>query len=233
MAKTTLQLQLPWEDRWNQPEPDILLEPLTDPQAKPFGEIMKRLSELDGIEMEMSWQGISWKWSYVYRCPGAADKHSGLEQFAYMVPRPGSVIVCIPLTSEFIQALPFRRLNRYIRDGIRVAKCAVDIHWATWTPMAMTEVEHLYDLIKRKHRFINGDDRRKKKSTPAKAKKSDQAATEQPEKKTIKKKKTVSKKVTKKVTKKKTTKTTKATKAVAPKKKTTKKTSSSRSKKKK
>jgi hypothetical protein len=47
-----------------------------------------------------------------------------------------------------------RRLNRYIRDSIRLAKRAVDLYWATWTPTAMTEVEHLVDLVKRKRKAL-------------------------------------------------------------------------------
>lgn len=184
MAKKSYQAPLPWEDRWNQPDLETLLKPIRDPQIKPFRELMQRLADTEGVAMQLQWQGISWKWSFVYRSEEGAAKHPGLEQFAYLVPRPAGVIVCIPLTTEFIQALPFRRLNRYIRDGVRVAKCAVDIHWAQWTPMAMTEVEHLHDLIKRKSRFIRGEDRRKNKpakdAAPAKAEEPATSVEEKP-----------------------------------------------------
>lgn len=252
MAKKTYQAQLPWEDRWNEPEVQSLLSQLRDPQVKPFKELLKRLDETEGIERELSWQGISWKWSFVYRIQGGQTPKSGLEEFAYLVPRPGSVAICIPLTSDMIAALPFRRLNRYIRDGIRVAKCAVDIHWATWTPMAMTEVEHLHDLIKRKHRFLFGDDRKKKaeeaetgktKKKTSKSKAQAKPAAEASKK--TKKKATATKKTeaSKKKAAAKSTKTTKkskvskkskpaATTKTTSKKTTTKKSSSRRTKKK-
>jgi hypothetical protein len=63
-------------------------------------------------------------------------------------------VICIPLRPETVEKLPLKRLNRYIRDGIRLAKRAVDIYWAVWTPSAVTETEHLMDLIKRRHKLI-------------------------------------------------------------------------------
>ena len=67
----------------------------------------------------------------------------------------------IPLSDGLIDHMPFRRLNRYIRDAIKSGKMAVDIVWPTWSPAAGTELEHLMDLCKRKIRFLTGDERLK------------------------------------------------------------------------
>lgn len=250
MAKTkTFQPLMPWEDRWQQPNVESLLKPIKDPQIKPFRALMERLEAFEHVHHDLQWQGLSWKWTFVYNhgIAESQDKHAGLKQFAYLVPRPGSVMICVPLTTEFIYALPMRRLNRYIRDGIRVAKCAVNIHWATWTPMAMTEVEHLHDLLKRKDRFITGESAQKQKAaeqaeeksatTSASTKKSSTKATDKKTSSKSSKKSSSKKSSTSKADSKKTSKKAKTTKKSTGSSKTTKKSksssSSSRSKKKK
>jgi hypothetical protein len=86
---------------------------------------------------------------------GTADATATQEALTvcYLVPRLEGPLVCVPLSEQTIADLPFARLARFIKDGIRVAKCAVTIHWATWTPNNQTEVGLLMDLLKRCHKL--------------------------------------------------------------------------------
>ena len=86
---------------------------------------------------------------------GTADAAAMQEALTvgYLGPRLEGPLVCLPLSEQTIAALPFARLTRFIKDGIRVAKCAVTIHWATWTPNNQTEVGLLMDLLKRCHKL--------------------------------------------------------------------------------
>lgn len=86
---------------------------------------------------------------------GTADATAMQEALTvcYLVPRLEGPLVCVPLSEQIIADLPFARLSRFIKDGIRVAKCAVSIHWATWTPNNQTEVGLLMDLLKRCHKL--------------------------------------------------------------------------------
>jgi hypothetical protein len=77
------------------------------------------------------------------------------EALCYLVPDSLMPLVCIPLRSQVIEHLPLKRLSKYIRDGIAVAKCAVAIHWAIWSPAGDSDVGLLMDLVKRKHTIIN------------------------------------------------------------------------------
>ena len=73
----------------------------------------------------------------------------GAEKLAFLVPNPEQPVLWVPLTQEIIDQLPIRRLNRYIREGIREAQCAVETHWCKWVPSALTEADYLTDLSRR------------------------------------------------------------------------------------
>jgi hypothetical protein len=143
-----------WEDRWNPPTFEQLMAPQKEQHQNLLHELLNRLEGFDGVSRDIIWWGDSWKWTLQFNLDTPDGPTS--EPMAYFVPNPESPIFCVPLREELIAQLPMKRLNRYIRDGIRGAKCAVQIHWAKWTPTAMTEVEHLTDLIKRKHKLLTG-----------------------------------------------------------------------------
>ncbi len=143
-----------WEDRWNQPTFEQLMAPQKEQHLNLLNTLLERLEAYDGVTKEIIWWGDSWKWTIQYNLQ--TPEGPTTEPMAYFVPNPESPVFCLPMREELIAQLPMKRLNRYIRDGIRGAKCAVQIHWAKWSPTAMTEVEHLTDLIKRKHKILTG-----------------------------------------------------------------------------
>jgi hypothetical protein len=61
-------------------------------------------------------------------------------------------MVCVPLSDAVLNDLPIARLGKVVRDGIKMAKCAVTIHWATWTPTSQAEALQIIDLLKRRHK---------------------------------------------------------------------------------
>ncbi|HEX7009396.1 MAG TPA: hypothetical protein VF184_05410, partial [Phycisphaeraceae bacterium] len=80
-----------------------------------------------------------------------------MDKLVYIVPNPATPLVSVPLRSDSYQVLSNKRLSKYVRDGLRSAKCAVELHWATWTPTSASDVEGLVDLVKRKYKlYLNG-----------------------------------------------------------------------------
>lgn len=79
-----------------------------------------------------------------------AEPATGL---CYLVPDANMPLLCIPMTDGFIEALPEKRLRKFIKEGIRSAKCAVQIRWATWSPSSDLETSMLTDLLRRKYDF--------------------------------------------------------------------------------
>lgn len=167
MSPNVLSTRLPWQDRWTQPTLLQLLEPLKIQHRRLFEQLMAELADFDQVDQVILWYGSAWNWTIQYQLHDEAlspaaiaaasnDPADDPKTLVYLVPRVETPIICIPLSDQIIQQLPMKRLNRFIRDGIKNAKCAVAIHWATWTPNSKAEVGFLADLLKRKCKLIMG-----------------------------------------------------------------------------
>lgn len=152
MTTPTYELTSPWEDRWVKPEVEQLLKPLDEQRRKVVDILLDQIGAYPGVHQTLIWHGTAWRWTLQLSLYDNDGKL--IETLAYLVPNPESPVLCIPMRPQMVDKLPLKRLNRYIRDGIRVAKRAVDVYWATWTPTAVTETEHLMDLIKRRHKIL-------------------------------------------------------------------------------
>jgi len=155
MTKATLPKRAAWEDRWSEPTAETLLASLKDPVQNAMQWLLEQTHQLAGIEQQVRWYGTAWKWTIELTFTDAEGEDLGV--LAYIVPNPELPVVSIPLTQAVVDELPMRRLNKYIREGIRSAKCAVELHWANWTPTSKSDAEHLHDLLKRKHRMRRGE----------------------------------------------------------------------------
>lgn len=151
MSRPAAAKRLPWQDRWTEPTLAQLLHPIEETRRKAVDNLIAAFEGFEGVERSIIWYGTSWKWTIEFTLALGGDEG---EVMAYIVPSPMAPVICIPLEDAVISKLPIRRLNRYIRDGIRGSKCAVETHWALWTPSNGVEVEHLVDLFKRKHKLL-------------------------------------------------------------------------------
>ena len=122
--------------------------------------LIERIEGYEGVSKQLLWHGESWKWCWQFDLELANGQTTNM---AYLVPNPEMPLLCITLSDALVDQLPMRRLNRYIRDGIRnaKAKCAVEVHWSTWVPTAMTEAEQLLDLVKRKYKLLTTSPKKK------------------------------------------------------------------------
>ena len=159
--KSLYPVQTPWENRWEQPTLEQLIAGIEDPRRETFQSVIAGLESYDFFEANITWGGDGWKWTYELSIPGVHTP-GPLEPnaFIYIVfdPReePYRPQIYLPLSDELIAKLPFKKLNRYIRDGIKGSKLANEIVWTQWSPGAQTEVEHLMDLCKRKIAHLKG-----------------------------------------------------------------------------
>jgi len=152
--QTATKTRLPWEDRWSEPELNQLVKPIDDQPRRAFSTLISNIDGLERVGRALTWYGPAWKWTIEYQLLG--QNGEAVQVLAYLVPRNSGPLVCVPLTNNVIGHLPMRRLNKFFRNGIRSAKCAVEIQWAVWNLSASTEVIHLMDLIKRKHKILLG-----------------------------------------------------------------------------
>ncbi len=181
IPKPGMPLQPPpsvWTNRWAPPTDEQLLSNLTGNTENHVRNLIQRVEDAaPGIERKVIWHGMSWRWTIQFTSPSmlgfndASDQEEeeGRDLLYTIVPNPLEVLVVIPLRPEHLEHLPIRRLNRYIRDGIRNAKWAVDLRWVKWIPTANTEVEHLLDLLKRKAKIGTGDSPSQRRARSEKA----------------------------------------------------------------
>ena len=74
--------------------------------------------------------------------------------FAYIIPDPGKLQICVPLVVPMVQVLPLRRLKKYIRDGIVYSKFVGGVYWPTWELSVKSHLDDIMDLCQRKHKYI-------------------------------------------------------------------------------
>ncbi len=155
MSSMTLSSRLPWTDRWSKPSRDQLLAPLAENHRRAFKKLIDRLEAFDDLECDIVWFGPSWKWTLQYTfappTPAKTARPQEPQTMCYLVPATTGPLLCVPMTQGLIRKLPVHRFRKYVKDGITLAKCAVEIFWATWTAQNETETQLLIDLLKRKH----------------------------------------------------------------------------------
>ena len=152
MEHTKPDKRLNWEDRWSTPSLDQLLEPFQEDQRDLANSLIERIRLYDGVTECYKWYGTAWKWTVQFDVQDQKGKH--LDTLTFLVPDPACPLVCIPLTEPALNQLPMRRLSKFIREGIRGAKRAVEVYWAYWQPSNQTEIDGLLDLAKRKHKIL-------------------------------------------------------------------------------
>ena len=154
MSTNTLTRRLAWLDRWNQPTQDQLIEALKPHQQKNFTRIIDALKEYGNVQQNLIWYGASWKWTLHFHMGATQGDES--RTMCYIVPNTESPVLSLPFDVHFLASLPSRRLSKFVRDGLKSAKCAVNFHWASWTPGLDNEVTMLLDLLKRKYKYLTG-----------------------------------------------------------------------------
>lgn len=152
-AHATLHEPLAWADRWHEPEVPALVSMLKSHQQRNSEMFMSYLDENPKLHRRIVWYAGGWNWTIHYRYDDGQGTE--MDNFGFVVPNPEQPLFCIPLTSAMVEVIPLRRLSKFIRDGIRSAKCAVDLHWAMWTPGPESEANQLLDLLKRKIRLLD------------------------------------------------------------------------------
>jgi len=152
MGYSLKKTRLAWEDQFRMPS----LDELRNHYPKQLGNLISaardRLLEFDGVEEEIAWQGLPWRWTLTYRCPEDPTR-----AWAYLVPDPEKPKISMPLTQEMVAALPMRRLKKFVRDGVVFARRVENVYWATWEITNRAQLDEVLDLAKRKHQFINSN----------------------------------------------------------------------------
>jgi len=135
-----------WENRWLVPSPQTLLEALHSPHREVFLHMHEQLAAESGVHCSTVWYGPSWKWTIRFDVPAASGQREAL---CYIVPNTAAPKICVAWSDRVMGDLPIKRLNKFVRDGLETAKCAVQMHWAIWIPGNQSDAGHLLELFRK------------------------------------------------------------------------------------
>lgn len=147
----------PWADKFRQPSVQQLRASMNKDSAAIFDALRDRLSSVGELVETVAWQGVPWRWSIVYsaKLVGPArggGAGAGARPWAYLIPDPDSLQLCVTLTADQIQAMDVRRLKKWVRDGIVFARAVGGSCWPTYAITAKAQAEDVFELIERKAR---------------------------------------------------------------------------------
>src|ERR1017187_680262 len=97
--------RLAWNDRWTQPSLAALLPPLKSHHRRTLQYVIDTLGEMERVQQSIQWYA-AWKWTIQYSVVIAPASRSAKpvepESLAYLVPRPESPMVCVPLSDAVL-----------------------------------------------------------------------------------------------------------------------------------
>lgn len=144
MSKATLTHRSAWMDRFRTPSAEDLLNALSAERGALVGQARQQLAALETVRESLSWVGLPWRWTFVYRRRGDQRR-----PIAYLVPNPEGPELAIPLADRMIADLGFRKLPRFVREGIIAAVYVNGVHWASWELASQTVLDELLSLVRR------------------------------------------------------------------------------------
>lgn len=148
-----------WNNKFHAPSVAQLRDGYAKPLVPVFDAVRETVLELKGVSESVAWHGVPWRWTMVYRCHGD-DAAPVTRAFAYLIPDPHRLQVCVPLDRQQVSALPMRRFKKGIRDAIIHARSVAGISWPSWDVPTRLALDDVADLIRRKHRLIAATDER-------------------------------------------------------------------------
>lgn len=150
MPRTAIKVRRPWEDRFKTPTLNDLRGHYNKQLCALLDMARENLLEFPGVVEEISWQGLPWRWTLMYRCSADPSR-----VWAYLVPDPEKPKISMPLTAEMLATLPMHRLKRHVKDGVSQARLVNGVHWATWEVTSKPQLQEILELAKQKHAYIS------------------------------------------------------------------------------
>ncbi|MBC7834867.1 MAG: hypothetical protein H7Y88_07180 [Phycisphaerales bacterium] len=138
-----------WEDKFRRPASAELMAGITDTTlAQVVVEARGLLSGLAGMAETVAWQGLPWRWAFIYRHPATEPV-----AWAYLIPDPTRPQIAVPLHAPSIESLGVKRFKRYVREGIARGRPVGETLWTSWDVMSKSQLEEVTELLVRKFKL--------------------------------------------------------------------------------
>lgn len=143
-----------WHDRFNVPTVPRLRESLPASTRSTFDNLLAKLREIEGISESLAWHGECWRWTIEFRATAPGRSAARTEALAVIVPNPADLQLAIPMSRDFAQSLPVKRMKSALREGLELAKEPFDSHWGVWSITSKNLIDDLQDLVELKLRHL-------------------------------------------------------------------------------
>lgn len=127
-----------WEDRFRTPTAEELLGALGKQLSSLTIAVRDRMTSLTGCHEELTWHGIPWRWTFVYRSEARPDR-----AVSYLVPQPSKPFLVLPISQDAIGKIPLRKLSRPVRDSLGAASLINGFYWAQWDLQSRAQLDEL------------------------------------------------------------------------------------------
>lgn len=128
-----------WENRFSRPTAEALLAEIPKPQGQYATVFRDTLLPLEGVSEELTWHGIPWRWSFIYR--------SESQTLAYLVPAPVKPLVCLPILPAAFSAIPAKKVSKVLREAVTNAPLVGGVHWAQWELASKAQCDETLALL--------------------------------------------------------------------------------------
>lgn len=112
-----------WRDKFTPATAEELLSDLGERRAG-VDRVRSLLLGDAQVAENVSWQGVSWRWSLVYTRPGDATR-----AWAYVVPDPCGPRICVPLPEGATEQIRMRRLKKGAREAVLHGQVVAGVRW--------------------------------------------------------------------------------------------------------
>ncbi len=102
-----------WTDKFTIPPIEALLEEFPEEIRPRIDELREQVRSVKGAREQLSWMGIPWRWTLVYKMRG-----QGGHALAYLILDPAAPRLSIPLTADQVCALELSTLTKAQEDAL-------------------------------------------------------------------------------------------------------------------
>lgn len=145
MATPVVKPRSLWEDRFARPTVGQLMGACPKTLSSVLDYARECLGGIEGVQEELSWQGIPWRWTLVYRHESDRER-----AFAYLVPDPLKPRFAVPIPNTLVSALPIKKVSKYIRETVVHSPVVGSIRWCQWDAQTNAHVDEVIALAEMK-----------------------------------------------------------------------------------
>lgn len=102
-----------WTDKFTTPPIEALLNDLSEEIRPRIDELRAQIRSVKGVREQLSWMGIPWRWTLVYKLRGQRG-----HALAYIIMDPSGPRASVPLTADQVCALELSTLTKAQGDAL-------------------------------------------------------------------------------------------------------------------